>query len=167
MTINYFKLFHLAEQFTLDEKQLTQTYRQLAAQFHPDKTASASSFEQKQSVMMTSIVNQAYQVLQNPIDRAAYLLQLQNIDADAPEHTSFAPEFLMQQMQWREELMDAKMEKDESKLQQLQAEIIREQAQLHEALKQAFEKQDYEYAANLVRQGRFLNKMQREIDVAM
>ena len=61
---------------------------------------------------MSSTINDAYRTLKNPIDRAAYLLKAQGIDADAPEHTSFAPEFLMQQMEWRETLMDAQMEQN-------------------------------------------------------
>lgn len=72
-------------------ENLEQTYRALAARFHPDKFASASAFEQKQAVMMSSTINDAYRTLKNPIDRAAYLLKTSGIDADAPEHTSFAP----------------------------------------------------------------------------
>ena len=38
------------------------------------------------------------------------------IDADAPEHTSFAPEFLMQQMEWRETLENIENNKDSDEL---------------------------------------------------
>ena len=54
-----FQLFNLPAQFDLDPAALEQTYRQLAAQFHPDKTATASAFEQKQAVMMAAAVNEA------------------------------------------------------------------------------------------------------------
>lgn len=93
----YFNLFQLEPSFNIDTEALEQSYRALAARFHPDKFASASAFEQKQAVMMSSTINDAYRTLKSPIDRAAYLLKSQNIDADAPEHTSFSPEFLMQQ----------------------------------------------------------------------
>ena len=104
----YFTLFQLEPQFDIDTDSLEQNYRTLAARFHPDRFASASAFEQKQAVMMSSTVNEAYRTLKNPTDRAAYLLRQQGIDADAPEHTSFAPEFLMQQMEWRETLAEAR-----------------------------------------------------------
>ena len=103
----YFQLFQLPPTFDIDSETVEQTYRQLAARFHPDKFAAASSFEQKQAVMMAATLNDAYRTLLSPIDRAAYLLKNQGIDADAPEHTGFAPEFLMQQMEWREALEDA------------------------------------------------------------
>lgn len=159
----YFNLFQLEPSFNIDTETLEQTYRALAARFHPDKFASASAFEQKQAVMMSSTINDAYRTLKSPIDRAAYLLKSQNIDADAPEHTSFSPEFLMQQMEWRETLMDAQMEQNHDTIRTLDQEIQEVQNNLYQDLQQAFEQQDYESAAQWVRHGRFLNKLRNEI----
>ena len=159
----YFNLFQLEPSFNIDTEALEQTYRALAARFHPDKFASASAFEQKQAVMMSSTINDAYRTLKSPIDRAAYLLKSQNIDADAPEHTSFSPEFLMQQMEWRETLMDAQMEQNHAAIRALDQEIQEVQNNLYQDLQQAFEQQDYESAAQWVRHGRFLNKLRNEI----
>lgn len=159
----YFNLFQLEPSFNIDTEALEQTYRALAARFHPDKFASASAFEQKQAIMMSSTINDAYRTLKSPIDRAAYLLKSQNIDADAPEHTSFSPEFLMQQMEWRETLMDAQMEQNHDAIRALDQEIQEVQSSLFQDLQQAFEQQDYESAAQWVRHGRFLNKLRNEI----
>ena len=159
----YFNLFQLEPSFNIDTEALEQTYRALAARFHPDKFASASAFEQKQAVMMSSTINDAYRTLKSPIDRAAYLLKSQNIDADAPEHTSFSPEFLMQQMEWRETLMDAQIEQNHDAIRALDQEIQEVQSNLYQDLQQAFEQQDYESAAQWVRHGRFLNKLRKEI----
>ena len=159
----YFNLFQLEPSFNIDTEALEQSYRALAARFHPDKFASASAFEQKQAVMMSSTINDAYRTLKSPIDRAAYLLKSQNIDADAPEHTSFSPEFLMQQMEWRETLMDAQMEQNHDAIRALDQEIQEVQSNLYQNLQQAFEQQDYESAAQWVRHGRFLNKLRNEI----
>ena len=148
----YFNLFQLEPSFNIDTEALEQTYRALAARFHPDKFASASAFEQKQAVMMSSTINDAYRTLKSPIDRAAYLLKSQNIDADAPEHTSFSPEFLMQQMEQNHDAIRA-----------LDQEIQEVQSNLYQDLQQAFEQQDYESAAQWVRHGRFLNKLRNEI----
>ncbi|OFM27607.1 Fe-S protein assembly co-chaperone HscB [Neisseria sp. HMSC068C04] len=159
----YFNLFQLEPSFNINTEALEQTYRALAARFHPDKFASASAFEQKQAVMMSSTINDAYRTLKSPIDRAAYLLKSQNIDADAPEHTSFSPEFLMQQMEWRETLMDAQMEQNHDAIRALDQEIQEVQSNLYQDLQQAFKQQDYESAAQWVRHGRFLNKLRNEI----
>ena len=163
----YFTLFQLEPAFDIDAENLEQTYRALAARFHPDKFASASAFEQKQAVMMSSTINDAYRTLKNPIDRAAYLLKTLSIDADAPEHTSFAPDFLMQQMEWRETLMEARAESDLKTLENLNDEIRAEQEKLLCDLKQSFARNDYDTAAQQVRQGRFLDKLRNEISSAL
>nr|WP_314106332.1 Fe-S protein assembly co-chaperone HscB [uncultured Neisseria sp.] len=159
----YFTLFQLEPQFDIDTDSLEQNYRTLAARFHPDRFASASAFEQKQAVMMSSTINEAYRTLKNPTDRAAYLLRQQGIDADAPEHTSFAPEFLMQQMEWRETLAEARGGQDQTALPALDKEISGAQQELWWDLREAFRRQQYEDAAQLVRQGRFLDKLKKEI----
>lgn len=159
----YFTLFQLEPQFDIDTDSLEQNYRTLAARFHPDRFASASAFEQKQAVMMSSTINEAYRTLKNPTDRAAYLLRQQGIDADAPEHTSFAPEFLMQQMEWRETLAEARGGQDQTALPALNKEISGAQQELWRDLREAFRRQQYEDAAQLVRQGRFLDKLKKEI----
>lgn len=159
----YFTLFQLEPQFDIDTDSLEQNYRTLAARFHPDRFASASAFEQKQAVMMSSTINEAYRTLKNPTDRAAYLLRQQGIDADAPEHTSFAPEFLMQQMEWRETLAEARGGQDQTALTALDKEISGAQQELWRDLREAFLRQQYEDAAQLVRQGRFLDKLKKEI----
>ena len=159
----YFTPFQLEPQFDIDTDSLEQNYRTLAARFHPDRFASASAFEQKQAVMMSSTINEAYRTLKNPTDRAAYLLRQQGIDADAPEHTSFAPEFLMQQMEWRETLAEARGGQDQTALPALDKEISGAQQELWQDLREAFRRQQYEDAAQLVRQGRFLDKLKKEI----
>lgn len=159
----YFHLFQLSAQFELDEAKLEQNYHVLIAQFHPDKFASASTFEQKQSLMMTSTINEAYRILKNPINRAAYLLKQHNIDADAPEHTSFSPEFLIQQMEWRETLQEAKDNQNQNTIETLHHEIQIAKKSLLQSLTEAFEQENFEDAAQLVRQGRFLDKLNNEI----
>ncbi|MDF7675631.1 Fe-S protein assembly co-chaperone HscB [Neisseriaceae bacterium ESL0693] len=159
----YFDLFQLPEQFNLDQAQLDQRYRQLAAQCHPDKFATRSAFEQKQAMMMAATVNEAYRILSQPLDRAAYLLNQHGIDADAPEHTHFASEFLMQQMAWREELEDARAQHDNNALTALADTIRTAQTELEQHLAESFHNQAFEQAAEAVRQGRFLVKLQQEI----
>ena len=163
----HFTLFQLEPAFDIDTAALEQTYRSLAARFHPDRHAAASAFEQKQAMMMASAVNEAYRILKNPIDRAAYLLEQHNIHADSPEHTSFPPEFLMQQMEWREALEDGRNEHNETALLALDQEIAAEQQNLFAELSQAFAAQQTEQAGQLVRQGRFLNKLRQEIQAAL
>lgn len=159
----YFALFQLPEQFSVDQVKLEDNYRALAAQCHPDRFAAKSAFEQKQAMLMTATINEAYRILSHPLDRAAYLLQQKGIDADAPEHTRFPEEFLMQQMQWREDLAEAQQSGDVTALKNLADTIQLSLQQLLSQLNTAFVNNQLEPAAELVRQGRFLTKLQAEI----
>lgn len=159
---NPFALLNLPEEFVIDTDGLTRTYRTLAARFHPDRYAAASAFEQREAVMMAAAVNSAYQTLLHPLDRAAALLKRRGIEADAPEHTAFPPDFLMRQMAWRETLAQARAEGDGAALRQLAGEIAAEQSSLNGRLAEAFAQESLEEAAQLVRQGRFFDKLARE-----
>jgi len=52
-------------------------------------------------------INEAYQRLKLPLKRAAYLCELNGASIKAEENTRMPSEFLIQQMQWREQLEDA------------------------------------------------------------
>ena len=51
-------------------------------------------------------INEAYQRLKDPLKRAAYLCELQGAPVQAENNTTMPASFLMQQMQWRENLED-------------------------------------------------------------
>ena len=159
----YFNLFQLEPSFNIDTEALEQTYRALAARFHPDKFASASAFEQKQAVMMSSTINDAYRTLKSPIDRAAYLLKSQNIELMHLNTLRFHQNSSCSRWNGRETLMDAQMEQNHDAIRALDQEIQEVQSNLYQDLQQAFEKQDYESAARWVRHGRFLNKLRNEL----
>ena len=165
MAIDYYKIFALPKSYPVDAAALEQSYRRLSTQYHPAKTAHLSAFEQKQAVMLSATINEAYRVLKSPLDRAAYLLQEQGIQADAPENTRFAPEFLMQQMQWREDLDDAGH--DENALLALNRQIVAARDALQAALNQDFADEQWEAAANHVREGRFIHKLLQQIKQAL
>ena len=165
MAIDYFKIFALPKEYAVEIDALETAYRRLSVQYHPDKTAHLSAFEQKQAVMLSATINEAYRTLKSPLDRAAYLLKEQGMDADAPEHTRFAPEFLMQQMQWREDLEDAAH--NEAALLNLQQQISTTYDQLQQDLLHDFAEKNWQEAANHVREGRFISKLLQQIKQAL
>lgn len=160
---NYFQLFSLPPQFLMDEAKLAKQYRALLAENHPDKFASRSAFEQKQAMMMATTINDAYYILKNPLDRAAYLLKDKGIDADDPTKTQFSEVFLWQQMQWREAL-DEVDTTDKTALSSLLAEVQAAYQHILDDLKSAFEREDFIQAAITVSEGRFVQKLLKQIN---
>lgn len=100
---NFFELLGLPVAFNIDEQLLEANYLKLQQVFHPDKYAGASSAEQRVAVQITSELNAARSCLLNEVQRAKYLLSLNDVHV-ADEQTISDMDFLMQQMQWREQL---------------------------------------------------------------
>jgi len=109
---NHFVLFHLPQRFAIDMKALESAYHEVQNQAHPDKFAQATGAEKRVAMQWATRANEAYQTLKNPLKRAAYLCELHGVDLQTESNTSMPPVFLMQQMEWREELDDAKAGKD-------------------------------------------------------
>ncbi len=163
-SINYFELFSLPQQFALDLNSLDAVYKTLMMQCHPDKVAAKTDFEKKQAVMMAAMINDAYNTLKHPLDRASYLLKLKGIDVDKNEPTRFPPEFLMEQMQWRERLEEGIQAQDKEDLNNLQQEVILSYQQLLSDLSQSLDSNDDDQSILLIGKGRFLNKITEHIE---
>ena len=101
---NYFELFQLPCALEVDARQLTERYRTLQRELHPDRFAAAGSQEKRLAAQAAAHVNQAYRTLSDRHERATYLLQLQGVVVDDEKDTSTDAEFLMQQMELREGL---------------------------------------------------------------
>lgn len=161
---NHFELFGLAPGFALDSAALEQAYRALQSQVHPDKFTHLSPVEQRASMQWSTRVNEAYQALKSPLNRAQYLLQLQGIDALAERDTAMPGDFLMQQMEWREDMQEAREAADVAALQTIEAEIAITAQQLRAVLaRQLDEQHDYLGAAQSVRKLKFMDKLVVEI----
>ena len=99
---NYFELFQLPCALEVDERQLTERYRTLQRELHPDRFAAAGSQEKRLAAQAAAHVNRGYRTLSDRHERATYLLQLQGVVVDDEKDTSTDAEFLMQQMELRE-----------------------------------------------------------------
>jgi molecular chaperone HscB len=106
--VNYFQLFGLDSQFNLDTKTLAQTYQNLQRAVHPDRFAHGSEQEKLLAVKKSTLINDAYQTLKNPIRRAEYMLELRNVDMPNEQMSFSDNSFLMRQMELREMLAEVK-----------------------------------------------------------
>lgn len=109
---NHFELFGLPVSFTVDSVQLSQRYRELQQVMHPDRYANASEQERRISLQCVTQINEAYQTLRDPNMRASYMLSLQGIDLDLQRETTDDTGFLMEQMELRESLEQARHAND-------------------------------------------------------
>jgi molecular chaperone HscB len=109
---NYFALFSLPTSFDLDTERLAERYRELQRVVHPDRYANASEQERRLAVQGSSHINEAFQVLNEPLARARYLLSMHGMQVEAGNETTSDTHFLMEQMELREALAEARSDED-------------------------------------------------------
>ena len=160
---NHFDLFQLPQRFAIDQKALEQAFHSVQGQAHPDKFAHASDAEKRVAMQWATRANEAYQTLKHPLKRARYLCELHGVDLQTESNTAMAPAFLMQQMEWRETLDDAKAAKDIDALEQLNTELLAEKKAEIGRIEALLDAGDYAAAGKLVRQLMFLDKFGAEI----
>lgn len=102
-----FEIFGLSPQFAVDRSALDARWKDLQREAHPDRFATADAQAQRQAMQWSVRINEAYQRLKDPLKRAAYLCELHGAPIQAENNTAMPAAFLMQQMQWREDLDEA------------------------------------------------------------
>ena len=109
---NYFELFGLPVGYIVDTEQLAERYRELQRVVHPDRFANASEQERRLSMQGATRINEALETLKDPILRARYLLSLNGIEMDAQRESTHDAAFLMEQLELREQLEEARHSDD-------------------------------------------------------
>lgn len=160
---NHFELFHLPQRFSIDLQLLEEAYREVQNQVHPDKFVTAPDAERRVAMQWATRANEAYQTLKNPFKRAAYLCELHDVDLETESNTAMPREFLMQQMEWREMLDDARQSKDMDALETLADDLQATVKQQLVRIGGQLEADDYDTAAQGVRQLMFLEKFGSEV----
>jgi molecular chaperone HscB len=163
---NHFDLFQLPAKFGIDLGALDSAYRDVQGQVHPDRFVNATDAEKRVAMQWATRANEAYQTLKNPQKRAQYLCELNGVDLKTESNTAMPMQFLMQQMEWREALGDAKAAKDLGALESLDAEVGKDRKTRMVQIGEQLEAGDYEHAAQGVRALMFLEKFGEELHYA-
>ncbi|MDK9726477.1 MAG: Fe-S protein assembly co-chaperone HscB [Sterolibacteriaceae bacterium MAG5] len=165
---DHFALFGLPRSFAVDRAELDRLYRDVQARVHPDKHAHMGDADRRIAMQWATQVNEAYQTLQNPLRRGRYLLELAGHDPRIETNTAMPAEFLMEQMEWREAVAEARAGGDADTLGELHQRLGKETRAQYEALAQAIDgAHDWTRAADIVRQLMFQEKLLTEIDEAL
>ena len=164
---SHFDLFGLPPAFALDKEALEKAYRDIQSQVHPDRFAQAGDAERRASLQWTTRVNEAYRTLKNPVQRAKHILDLNGIDVAFETNTQMPTDFLLQQLELREELEAAAAKKDASRLDAIRIRLRQLAGLLETQIATAIDqRKDYEGAAGQVRKLMFLDRLDAEIDAA-
>ncbi len=161
---NDFELFEIEPCYAQDRGVLDARWKDLQRASHPDKFAGAGPAAQRLAMQWSVRINEAYQRLKDPLKRAAYLCELAGFPVNAHTNTAMPVDFLMLQMQWREDLEGAQSIQT---LDALRQEVDLQKARLLAACATQIDVQkDYATAVQHVRELMFIEKFAVDMDRA-
>ncbi|MHB1199939.1 MAG: Fe-S protein assembly co-chaperone HscB [Polaromonas sp.] len=149
-------------QFRQDRAVLDARWKELQREAHPDKFAAQGAATQRLAMQWSVRINEAYQRLKDPLKRASYLCELNGAPIQAENNTAMPTDFLMQQMQWREALDQAKTVQDLDEIASESNTCGRDQLlKIEHSLDVSG---DFSAAAQQVRSLMFIERFVREVD---
>ena len=157
-----FELFGLTQLFAQDRATIDARWKELQREAHPDKFAAQGAAAQRIAMQWSVRINEAYQRLKDPLKRAAYLCELGGSAINAHSNTAMPAEFLVQQIQWREVMEDAR---SVAELEALTEELNAARRQLLQQCEDALDaKQNTAQAVAPVRALMFLDKFSQDLN---
>jgi len=121
-TSDAFALLGLPAQYDLDPQLIERAFFDRSKELHADKFATAPTAERVAALSRSRALNDAYQTLKKPMARAEYLLAQGGVAIGDNERLD--PEFLMNVLELREELAEAKLAGDRPTLERLQTAML-------------------------------------------
>jgi molecular chaperone HscB len=152
MAGDHFEVLGLPRKYHLDAADLEARYLSLQKETHPDRFAKALPRERMEAVVRNTELNDAYKVLKNDVKRAEYLLKLEGVDIgeEKPQATTGAtkqlvvdPKLLIEVMQLREALADARSEDDNQRVAALTEDVKGRRAAAMQIVNEGFNAYDH------------------------
>ena len=160
-----FELFGLSERFEQDRALIDARWKELQREAHPDRFAAQGAAAQRVAMQWSVRINEAYQRLKDPQKRAAYLCELRGAPIQAESNTAMPAQFLLEQMEWREALEEARGEED---LDALMQQLNRSRAQVLQDIARSLDEEgNPAAAAGQVRALMFIERFAHDVEARL
>jgi molecular chaperone HscB len=103
--MNYFELFEIPVQLSVDTSVLTKRFFELSKKFHPDYFIGEQETAQLEALEKSAMLNKAWKVFQRREETIKYVLQIKGL-LEEEEKYELPPDFLMEVLEINEQLMD-------------------------------------------------------------
>jgi molecular chaperone HscB len=160
-----FALLGLAPAFDVDLAALERAFFERSKALHPDRTAGASAAERVAALSRSRALNDAYQLVKRPIARAEYLLARAGVSIGANERLD--PAFLMDILELREELAEARAAGQLARVAELQGAMQARRTAALEALPALFAANDLAGIKERLILLRYVQRYLEECDAAL
>lgn len=111
-----FAVLGAPRRYDVDLGELEARYKDLSRKVHPDRFAKADPRARRASLQRTVQLNEAWRTLKDPVRRAEAMLALAGVAVAAEKDTAVPPALLMEILELREELGEARLAGDDAKV---------------------------------------------------
>ncbi|KAI7847566.1 Co-chaperone HscB, C-terminal oligomerization domain-containing protein [Circinella umbellata] len=159
--VNYFDLLLEGKEhtFDVDIKAMRFKFLSLQQKAHPDSYSQSSKKEHEYAQLQSSLLNKAYGTLKDPLARARYMLELENVEVSESD-SLHEPELLMEVMELREELDEVTNEEELDQVKQTNDAKYEETVK---NLSEAFKSKNLDHAKELMIQLQYWETIRRAI----
>ena len=163
--LDAFDLLGLPERFDLDGAVIESAFFAKSREFHPDRFVAAAADERVAALSRSRALNDAYQTVKKPVPRAEYLLARAGVTIGDNERLD--PSFLMEILELREELAEARVAKRTSEVETLQGKMAARRKTAVGTLPALFEAHDLPAIKEQLIVLRYLDRYLDECDAAL
>jgi molecular chaperone HscB len=160
-----FALLGIAPGYDIDPAALERAFFERSKELHPDRVASAPAAERVAALSRSRALNDAYQLLKKPVSRAEYLLSRAGVTIGDNERLE--PAFLMEILELREELAEARVAKQTSLIEKLCGEMKARRKSTLAKLPALFEANDLHAIKEQLMLLRYVDRYLEECDSAL
>jgi molecular chaperone HscB len=135
--------------FDVDMAATEKVHRELSRALHPDRYVGASPSERRAALAKAVEVNEAWRIVRDPLRRADALLALGGVPAGEEHGPKADPEFLMDMLEQREALSEAKQARDLAGVRRMAAAIEERARGVEKLLSEGFARGELNRASEL------------------
>lgn len=173
---NFYIFLGLPESLVIDPDDLQKRFYERSRLLHPDRFARANAAEREESLRASSLLNDSYRILKDPLQRAEYVLTRYGFDIGEQRSNNVPPELL-------EEVFDLNMALDELRggdedarphLEEAQERFLEMRAECDRVLGELFAVWDAQRRTEtlteiraLLNRRRYIQNLVRDVDAAL
>ncbi len=134
-----FATLGLPRAYPLDLRAAEKTHRELSRALHPDRYVGTGATERRLALARAVEVNEAWRVVRDPVRRAEALFELAGVHVGDGHEPKPSPSLLMEVMEQREALADARANRDVAAIRALVAAMEAREGEAEARLATGFE----------------------------
>lgn len=144
-TPDFYAMFGYPEALGIDLEDLQKVFYARSRQLHPDRFARASAEERELSLRASSLLNDAYRTLRDPLKRAEYVLSRHGFDVGQQRSNNLPPELLEEVFELNMALEELRSGDDDARedLELAHSNFLKMKAEIDDGLDGAFARWDY------------------------